>query len=104
MCVKRSSTCARESTGGFGQASHCHRLIQGETGGGKLPPPPGKKAVKATSRKPNPTRSRAGAQRCPQTQELMGTFEELNRALVLFGGGARAKCAEMFSFSGFGVP
>ena len=60
--------------------------------------------MKATSRKPNPTRSRAGAQRCPQTQELMGTFEELNRALVLFGGGARAKCAEMFSFSGFGVP
>jgi hypothetical protein len=52
-------------------------LSKARRAGVKLPPPPGKKATKATNRKPNPTRSRATT----EALEREGTAAASHKAL-----------------------
>jgi hypothetical protein len=54
-------------------------LSKARRAGVKLPPPPGKKAPKATGRKPNPTRSRAAHRALERESMAAGSHAALSR-------------------------
>ena len=54
-------------------------LSKARRAGGKLPPPPGKKPLQATGRKPNPTRSRAAYQALEGEGTAAASHEALSR-------------------------
>lgn len=62
MCAKRSSTFAKANTARSAKQVIAIGLSKARRAGVKLPPPPGKKPLQATGRKPNSTRSRAAHQ------------------------------------------
>jgi len=54
-------------------------LSKARRAGVKLPPPPGKRATKATSRKPNPNRSRATSQALKREGSEAGSHRAISR-------------------------
>src|SRR5450755_4419621 len=65
-------------------------LSKARRAGVKLPPPPGKKPLQATGRKPNPTRSRAARQALEGESTAAAAHEALSRQTTAArnGGGS----------------